>query len=64
MTSFVRPHPPLDAPSEYFDIYRSRELAPPAMGTWEDFSHKAKDYEGLYDSPYGTKKMISLSRMP
>ncbi|GLC81032.1 arylsulfatase [Lacrimispora brassicae] len=55
MTSFVRPHPPLDAPSEYFDIYRNRELMPPAMGTWEDFSHKAKDYEGLYDSPYGTK---------
>ncbi|MFT4105204.1 MAG: arylsulfatase [Lacrimispora sp.] len=55
MTSFVRPHPPLDAPSEYFDLYRSRELTPPAMGDWEDFSGKAKDYEGLYDSPYGTK---------
>jgi arylsulfatase A-like enzyme len=55
MTSFVRPHPPFDAPSEYFDLYRNRELTPPAMGTWEDFSGKAQDYEGLYDSPYGTK---------
>lgn len=38
MASYVRPHPPFDAPGYYFDLYRGRNLAPPAVGDWEDDS--------------------------
>lgn len=34
MASFVRPHPPLDPPGYYFDLYDRKELAPPWRGDW------------------------------
>lgn len=36
MASFVRPHPPFDPPQYYIDLYRSKELAPPLRGDWND----------------------------
>ena len=36
MASYLRPHPPFDAPECFFDLYRDKELAPPAMGDWAD----------------------------
>lgn len=36
MASFVRPHPPLDPPRYYYDMYDRRELAPPYRGDWND----------------------------
>lgn len=36
MASYVRPHPPFDAPKYYFDLYQHMELTPPHVGTWED----------------------------
>jgi len=36
MTSFVRPHPPFDAPSCFFDLYRHKALTPPPVGDWAD----------------------------
>lgn len=38
MSSFVRPHPPFDAPSCYFDLYRNRALRPPYTADWDDAS--------------------------
>nr|WP_318683905.1 arylsulfatase [uncultured Acetatifactor sp.] len=35
MSSYLRPHPPFDAPSHYFDLYSAKELRPPFLGTWE-----------------------------
>ena len=35
MASYIRPHPPFDAPACYFDLYQDRKLAPPAVGNWE-----------------------------
>ena len=35
MASYLRPHPPFDAPSYYFDLYNKKELTPPAVGDWE-----------------------------
>lgn len=35
MASYLRPHPPFDAPGYYFDLYKDKELTPPAIGTWE-----------------------------
>lgn len=34
--SYVRPHPPFDAPQCFFDMYRDMELEPPVTGEWAD----------------------------
>lgn len=36
MASFVRPHPPIDPPEHYFNLYNDKELAPPYLGDWND----------------------------
>ncbi len=54
MTSFVRPHPPLDAPKNYQDLYLHRDLSTPAMGDWENFEKEAAAVGPMYDSAYGT----------
>lgn len=36
MASYLRPHPPFDAPQYYFDLYNRKELTPPAVGGWAD----------------------------
>lgn len=36
MTSYLRPHPPFDAPEYYFDLYKDKKLAKPAIGDWEN----------------------------
>lgn len=43
MASFVRPHPPLDPPSCYFDRYIHRNLAPPLRGDWDDEARMLRD---------------------
>lgn len=55
MTSFVRPHPPLDAPASYLDPYLKENLREPAKGDWENHEEAAEAYAHLYDSPYGTE---------
>ncbi len=42
MASFVRPHPPYDAPQAYVDFYRARDLAKPATGDWDDLESLQK----------------------
>ena len=41
--SYVRPHPPLDAPQCYFDMYRDAPLAPPLAGDWDDRDAQLRD---------------------
>ena len=36
MASYLRPHPPFDAPQWYFDLYKDKALTPPHIGDWED----------------------------
>lgn len=43
MASFVRPHPPFDAPAEYFEMYYGKELVEPALGDWVDRSLTESD---------------------
>ncbi len=43
MASFVRPHPALDAPRSYFDLYNERELREPAQGDWDDLEATERD---------------------
>ena len=43
MASFVRPHPPIDAPRYYFDLYAGRNLAEPYRGDWNDEARMLRD---------------------
>lgn len=43
MASFVRPHPPLDAPQCYADLYRNKDLRPPVRGDWNDEARRDRD---------------------
>lgn len=54
MTSFVRPHPPLDAPIHYYQQYASKTLNPPAGDDWSVQRIGQKDGV-MYDSPFGSK---------
>lgn len=42
MASYVRPHPPFDAPQVFFDMYKDLELAAPPIGDWADTKALAK----------------------
>lgn len=54
MTSFVRPHPPFDAPQTYFDLYRDMELREPAAGDWDNTEATERDGMVL-DSIHGCR---------
>jgi arylsulfatase A-like enzyme len=49
--SYHRPHPPLDPPQWYLDMYERKELPPPAKGDWNE--ENARPWRGL-DSPVPT----------
>lgn len=36
MASYVRPHPPFDAPAYYFDLYKNKDLPKSPIGDWVD----------------------------
>ena len=46
--SFVRPHPPFDAPACFFDMYRGKELRRPVVGDWAE-----KTASRIQGSPFG-----------
>ena len=52
MASYLRPHPPLDAPQYYFDLYKSKKLTPPSVGDWEDEAMWKQDGR-IFDSKTG-----------
>jgi arylsulfatase A-like enzyme len=43
--SFVRPHPPLDPPQAYLDLYSGLDLPDPPVGEWAD--REDREREGL-----------------
>lgn len=45
--SYVRPHPPLDAPQSFFDMYDPAALTPPAMGDWADAERIRREGRGV-----------------
>lgn len=50
--SYVRPHPPFDAPEPFFNMYRNRELTPPKMGDWADTARLERNGR-IFDSSTG-----------
>ena len=52
MASYLRPHPPFDAPQAYFDLYKDKTLTPPAEDDWRDPS-ALKEKGRIFDSPTG-----------
>ena len=53
MSSYVRPHPPFDAPQVYFDRYDYCRLAAPASGDWVEAVPDQRERR-RYNSAYGT----------
>lgn len=62
MASFVRPHPPLDAPQCYFDLYDRKELAPPWQGDW-NFEDRAQQARYSYNAQTAPLDSEALRRM-
>ena len=52
MASYLRPHPPFDAPQYYFDLYKDKDLRPPFVGDWEDTEELMKNGR-IFDSKTG-----------
>lgn len=52
MASFVRPHAPYDAPAWYFDLYKNKDLRPPARGDWDRLDWLAR-YGHSYNAATG-----------
>ncbi|MEG0329020.1 MAG: arylsulfatase [Longicatena sp.] len=52
MSSFVRPHPPFDAPSNYFDLYKNENLCAPAQSDWMNDELTIRDGK-IMDSVHG-----------
>ena len=52
--SFVRPHPPFDAPQSYYDLYKDKKLHQPAQGDWVDPS-LTQTYGRVLDSVHGCR---------
>lgn len=52
MASYLRPHPPLDAPQYYFDLYKDKPLRPPFVGDWETDEYLKRDGR-IFDSKTG-----------
>lgn len=53
MSSFVRPHQPLDPPQTYYDMYKDKDLQAPAHGDWDSqevFTKKGKISDSIYGS--------------
>ena len=52
MASYLRPHPPLDAPQHYFDLYKAKDLRKPFVGSWETDQFLKRDGR-IFDSKTG-----------
>ena len=52
MASYLRPHPPFDAPQHYFDLYADKKLRPPFVGAWETEHFLNRDGR-IFDSKTG-----------
>lgn len=52
MASYVRPHPPFDAPRHYFDLYNGKNLRAPFVGSWET-DKLLNRYGRIFDSGTG-----------
>ena len=52
MASYLRPHPPFDAPQHYFDLYKNKPLRAPYVGNWEDEEALQRDGR-IFDSKTG-----------
>lgn len=50
--SYLRPHPPFDAPQYYFDLYQDKMLTPPHVGDWEDSCYLQQNGR-VFDSKCG-----------
>lgn len=60
--SYVRPHPPFDAPQCFFDMY-SGSLTPPLRGDWDDVEAREGDSGLVFDSMTGPRGLRAIHDM-
>ncbi|MBR4960279.1 MAG: arylsulfatase [Clostridia bacterium] len=62
--SYVRPHPPFDAPEPFWAMYRGKELTPPKHGDWDDIARLARDGR-IVDSETGPvdPELLEMAQM-
>lgn len=58
MASYLRPHPPFDAPRHYFDLYSGKDLRPPFVGSWETDEYLKRDGR-IFDSYIFPHSLVS-----
>ncbi len=58
MSSFVRPHSPLDPPQFYYDMYKEKEIDTPLRSDWQDEDNFSVDY----NASYGTLTEVEQQR--
>lgn len=62
MASYLRPHPPFDAPAFYFDMYRDKKLTPPYVGDWES-TQLLEERGRIFDSLTGPQDEELIRQM-
>ncbi len=60
--SYLKPHPPLDPPEYYYNMYMGMDLRMPAVGNWED-EEAFKASPVLFDSKTGPKDKFEIKQM-
>ena len=58
MASYLKPHPPLDPPQYYYDMYMNMELRKPAVGDWEK-----EHFIDEFDSKTGPRDEFMIRQM-
>lgn len=61
-SSYLKPHPPLDPPKYYYDMYMDMDLRGPAIGDWETTEDLEK-YGAIFDSKTGPKDSFLIKQM-
>ena len=60
--SYLRPHPPLDAPEPFWAMYRGKTLKPPKTGDWDDTARLERDGR-IVDSETGPSDPALLEQL-
>ena len=59
--SYLKPHPPLDPPREFFEMYSGKDLRPPFIGDWEGNMNESLPF--AFDAKKGPENTEEIRRM-
>ncbi len=62
--SYVRPHPPFDAPEAFWSMYRGKKLTPPKSGDWDNTERRRRDgYVADSETGPGDPELMEAAQM-